>query len=182
MVTERARTQIVDGEVAQRPGQEATPSLEQGEPQWHRQELVPWRRQSHRQEVPETERGDGPQLSALLQAPHVPLLATQGLGDGPSLRTSCRNREEQGRAGSSREQADQLPARGLRQGCDSPQAQLQSGDTELSGKRNGHRSDTGGGGLPAGEQRKSIQKPTTAEAPVQHRKRCPGLQGPRVWS
>lgn len=129
------------------------------------------------------QRGEnGPQLSALLQAPHVPLLATQGLGDGPSLWTSCRNREEQGRAGSGREQADQLPARDLRQGCDSPQAQLQSGDTELSGKRNGHRSDTGGGGLPAGEQRKSIQKPTTAEAPVQHRKRCPGLQGPRVWS
>jgi len=129
------------------------------------------------------QRGEnGPQLSALLQAPHVPLLATQGLGDGRSLWTSCRNREEQGRAGSGREQADQLPARDLRQGCDSPQAQLQSGDTELSGKRNGHRSDTGGGGLPAGEQRKSIQKPTTAEAPVQHRKRCPGLQGPRVWS
>ena len=84
------------------------------------------------------QRGEnGPQLSALLQAPHVPLLATQGLGDGPSLWTSCRNREEQGRAGSGREQADQLPARDLRQGCDSPQAQLQSGDTELSGTSHG---------------------------------------------
>lgn len=110
------------------------------------------------------QRGEnGPQLPALLQAPHSASAGHARAGRWPgACRSSCR---EQRRAGKGR-----------------TQAQLQSGVTGLSGRRHGHRSDTGGGGLPVGEQAKSIWKPTTAEAPVQRGKRCPGLQGPRVCS
>lgn len=161
LVTGRPRSQAVDGEVAQRPGQEATPRLEQGGPRWHRQELVPQRRQSHWQEVPETERGEWP--SAPCTPPGSPQCLCwprRGWEMAQACGPSCR---EQRRAGKGR-----------------TQAQLQSGVTGLSGRGHGHRSDTGGGGLPVGEQAKSIRKPTTAEAPVWRGKRCPGLQGPRV--
>lgn len=87
LVTERLRSQTVDGEAAQRPGQEATPRVKHGGPRWHRQELVPRRRQSHWQEVPETERGEGPSAPCPPPGSHVPLLGTQGLGDGPGLQT-----------------------------------------------------------------------------------------------
>ena len=101
------------------------------------------------------QRGEnGPQFPALLQAPHMPLLATQGLGDGPGLRTRCR---EQTRAGKGRERpragrpttGTSLEPRMLQP---ADQAQLQSGDTGLSGRRDGHRSDKGGEGCPLGSR------------------------------
>ena len=88
LVTGRPRSQAVDGEVAQRPGQEATPRLEQGGPPVA---------QTGAGATEETESLAGSArdregrmaLSSLPSSrlPRVPLLATQGLGDGPSLRT-----------------------------------------------------------------------------------------------
>ena len=115
LVTGRPRSQAVDGEVAQRPGQEATPRLEQGGPRWHRQELVPQRRQSHWQEVPETERGEWP--SAPCTPPGSPQCLCwprRGWEMAQACGPSCR---EQRRAGKGR-----------------TQAQLQSGVTGLSGR------------------------------------------------
>ena len=135
------------------------------------------------------QRGEnGPQFPALLQAPHMPLLATQGLGDGPGLRTRCR---EQTRAGKGRERPRAgRPTTGtsleprMRQPAD--QAQLQSGDTGLSGRRDGHRSDKGGEGCPLGsrgspsrsQQQQKPQSGTGRNAPG-----CKGQgSGPEVES
>lgn len=180
LVTEKLRNQTVDSEAVQRPGQEATPRLEQGGPRWHeepaRQELAPRRRQSPEEALPRTEREKTAfSCRALLRWP------TQELGD--SLRASCQDRSRAVRARSGCEQAGQALARTWRRGCNEHRHGHSCGQEKkrLLGRtgpnvRHWRRAASGEAGK--GHYRsQSRQHPQPSRG-----KRCPGLQRPRVWS